>query len=279
MRAPLVGLLVAGLLVPLTACERTHGGPGVYPARGVVEDVDPERGMVLIDHEEVEGLMQAMTMTFAVPDAELLAGLVPGQEIEFEIEFTGRSYDVVSARVVGEGGPADGWRRLGDALVRSRPAPDFALVDQAGRSVALGDLSERVLLVDFVFTRCPGPCPVQTSNLVALQARLPEALRDDVHFVSISLDPAFDRPEVLERYARERGADLARWSFLTGEPDHVEAVVRAWGVGSTRQADGTIDHTLLVFLVRDGRILDHFPSGPGQVDALHDAIVAAVVSS
>lgn len=260
-RASLGGALALGLACLLGSalgCDRGEGGPGVYPARGIVEDVDVESRQVLIDHEDVVGLMPAMTMNFAVPDEDVLARLAAGQEIEFSLRFTGRSYEVEDFAVVGEASPEAGWRRLGDALVRTRPAPPFDLVDQAGRRVTLDDLRDRVLVVDFVYTECPGPCPIQTSQLVEVQRALPEALRERVHFVSISLDPAVDRPAVLERYARARGVDLSGWSFLTGEPDVVAPLVRAWGVGSLRRDDGTIDHTLLTFLVKDARVMDRY---------------------
>lgn len=247
-----------GLAAALVACPGERGGPGVYDARGVVEDVDAERGQVLIEHEDVPGLMPAMTMNFAVPDAEVLAALAPGQEIEFELRFTGRSYEVESFEVVGEAPYDEGWRRLGDALVRSSPAPPFDLLDQSGARVTLEDLRDRVLLVDFVYTECPGPCPIQTSALVGLQRSLPADLQDRIHFVSISLDPAVDRPQVFARYASERGVDLAHWSFLTGDTEPVAALVRAWGVGSVRKADGTIDHTLILFAVKDGRVMERY---------------------
>lgn len=263
-RAALLRSLSAVLLLALQACSAGEGdgGPGRYAARGVVEDVDRSRATVLIDHEDVTGLMPAMTMSFAVPDEAVLAGLATGQVIEFEIDFTGRSYDVVGFEVVGEASPEEGWRRLGDALVRTRPAPDFALIDQAGRPVSLATWPDRVLVVDFIFTSCPGPCPVQTANQVAIQRKLPESLRDRVQFLSITLDPEVDRPEVLARYARERGVDFANWSFLTGDRDHLAEVVRAWGVGSVRAEDGSIDHSLITFLVDDGRLMEHYTPGP-----------------
>ena len=140
----------------------------------------------------------------------------------------------------------------------------------------LDSLADRVLLVDFIYTSCPGPCPVQTSNQVALQRRIPETIRDAVHFVSISLDPTNDRPEVLERYASERGADLSNWSFLTGPVKDVAGVVRSWGVGSLRKEDGTIDHTLLTFLVYQGRIFERYSprdaGDPKVLDGIKDLV-------
>ncbi len=72
-------MALAGLLcgvVGSSGCRRDR-----FPAEGVVEEVKPELGQVVISHGEIEGLMQAMTMNFAVPDTELLDRLAAGQEI------------------------------------------------------------------------------------------------------------------------------------------------------------------------------------------------------
>ena len=249
------------------------GGPGVYAGHGTVEDVDRDGRQVLIDHGDIEGLMPAMTMNFVVPKDEVLERLATGQVIDFELRFTGRSYEVEGFEVVGEAPPEAGWRRLGDALVRTSPAPDFDLIDQEGNSVTLTSLAGKVLVVDFIYTECPGPCPIQTSNQVMLQKRIPEGLSQHIQFVSISLDPEVDRPEVLKAYGTARGADLSNWSFLTGERGPVADLVLKWGVGSVRKADGTIDHTLLTFLVKDGRVMGRYSMQKGTEDSLFENLV------
>lgn len=154
------------------------------------------------------------------------------------------------------------------------PGPPFDLIDQAGRAVSLGSLGDRVLIVDFIYTSCPGPCPVQTSIQVDLQRRIPEPLRGEIQFISISLDPEVDRPEVLERYATSRGVDLSNWSFLTGPTERVADVVRRWGVGSIRKEDGTIDHTLIRFLVQDGRVIERYWTSEGRDEAVLADLIA-----
>jgi protein SCO1 len=234
------------------------GGAREYPARGVVFDVNREMHQVVIDHEDIPGLMPAMTMSFDVPDAELLERLEKGQAIEFTVAFDGESYRVVEARVVAEGAETGGagFAGLADA---ADVAPAFALIDQSGRRVTSQELRGRTLLVDFVYTHCPGPCPIQTSREVRVQRLLPEALRDEVRFVSISLDPVRDTPEALRAYAEARGADLANWSFLTGPEAEVAEVVRAFGVGSTLAPDGEIEHMLVTFVVDpEGRVAERF---------------------
>ncbi|MFO0689677.1 MAG: SCO family protein [Myxococcota bacterium] len=267
--SPLLLLVLAG------GCDRdANPAIGRHAAHGTVEDVDRANAQVLIEHDDVPGLMPAMTMNFLVPDPAVLARLVRGQVIDFELEFTGRSYEVVDFEVVGEGAFEAGWRRLGDGLVRSSPVPDFELVDQSGAKVHFAELGHRVVLLDFIYTACPGPCPVQTSRQVALQRRIPEALRSKIRFLSLTLDPDHDGPAELERYAKARGADLANWSFLTGPPETLASLARAYGVGSLRKADGSIDHTLVTFLVHDGRMLERYLPKPGEEDRLLADVVA-----
>jgi protein SCO1/2 len=207
--------------------------------------------------------MPAMAMNFDVPDPALLESLEPGQHVDFVVEFTGRSYRVVAATVLeAEGGPGSGrLRGLADA---STLAPDFELIDQSGREVRLSSLRGRNVVLDFVYTNCPGPCPILTSSHVTLQRSLSPALREKTWFVSITLDPARDTPEALHGYASARGADLSDWWFVTGPSERVEAVVAGFGVGSILQPNGEIDHLVATFLIdAEGRIdrryigLDH----------------------
>lgn len=98
--------------------------------------------------------------------------------------------------------------------------PDFAFTDQNGRPVRRADLAGKISVVDFIFTRCTGPCPLMTSRLAEFQRALGGA--DDVRLVSVSVDPEHDQPPVLARYAARFGADPARWLFLTGPSADVE---------------------------------------------------------
>lgn len=260
------GARAVWLVVLLLAC-----GPSsevrVYSVRGVVRDVQPELGQVVVAHEEIPGLMPAMTMNFDVADAGLLERLAPDQVIEFELEVTPKRYRILAARVRGEafGGPEA--PRLAGVVVEREPAPAFQLLDQDGRPLALAHQAGKAVLLDFVYTRCPGPCPILTGLLLDVQRQLPDAIRPRIHFLSVSLDPAHDTPAVLRDWAQARGLDLARWSLLTGSVPEVEAVLKEYGVGSVRQPDGEIDHLVVTFLIDgEGRIarryvgLDHEPA-------------------
>jgi protein SCO1/2 len=252
-----------------SACPR---GVRVYDARGVVRDVQKEYAQLVIEHEDIEGLMPAMTMNFGVADPALLETLEPGDRIEFRLEVTPKSYRVLEAKVVGEEGGASGGG-FGAAPADRDPAPAFRLTDQAGRPVALADLAGRVVLLDFVYTSCPGPCPILTGRHADVQRALAPELRAKTWFVSITLDPEHDTPERLAAYARARGADLANWSFLTGPPAEVDAVLAGYGVGRTRVAGDEIEHYVVTFLIdADGRIASRFVGTEDEPGSLVRAI-------
>ncbi len=94
--------------------------------------------------------------------------------------------------------------------------PDFALVNRDGRGVRKADLAGAPWIADFIFTRCGSTCPMMSLRMAKLERDLPRDL--GVRFVSFSVDPAHDTPQVLEEYAVSFGAP-GRWLFLTGAKD------------------------------------------------------------
>lgn len=102
------------------------------------------------------------------------------------------------------------------------PISDFTLTDQDGADFHTRELHGKVWIADLIFTSCPSICPVMSSQMANLHRRIDS---DDVRFVSISVDPDVDTPEVLREYAAGFGADTERWVFLTGERSDVSRVV------------------------------------------------------
>jgi protein SCO1 len=91
---------------------------------------------------------------------------------------------------------------------------DFTLTNQINKVVTMEDLRGKIWIADIIFTRCAGPCPQMTRNMRALQ----DALGGDgsVMFISLTTDPGFDTPEVLERYGKKFDVDPDEWWLLTG---------------------------------------------------------------
>ena len=128
-------------------------------------------------------------------------------------------------------------------------APDFALTSQDGAQVTLAALRGKVVAVTFIYASCPDVCPMLTDKLARVQDALGPDFGSKIAFVSITTDPERDTPEVLKGYAEAFEANLAGWSFLTGEPAAVLEVAHRYGVAVAKAADGQVDHTMLTTLI------------------------------
>src|SRR5258707_1484705 len=91
--------------------------------------------------------------------------------------------------------------------------PEFVLLNQDGKNFGSAQLRGKIWIADFIYTTCPGPCPMISSRMSELQKPLEKT---DVHLVSFSVDPEKDTPQVLRGYADKLQADPARWDFVTG---------------------------------------------------------------
>ena len=121
----------------------------------------------------------------------------------------------------------------GAAAFRLNQIPDFALTNELGQPIRLGDFEGRALAMTFFFTRCPIPeyCPRLTRNFSGAIQRL-KALPDgptNYHFLSVSFDPV-DSPLLLRAYAQQYRYDSNHWSFVTGKPEDVRELAEGFGV-------------------------------------------------
>jgi len=106
------------------------------------------------------------------------------------------------------------------------PKDLHSLIDQEGLPFSFTGLAKKTVLLNFIFTSCEAICPRQTQALVEIQRALPPALRQRVHFVSVTVDPDRDSAPTLKIYALAMGADLSDWSFVTGKtPELLAATV------------------------------------------------------
>jgi protein SCO1/2 len=99
--------------------------------------------------------------------------------------------------------------------------PEFDLINQSAEPYGTQQLEGRPWIADFIFTKCPGRCPMLTREMSRLQTELRERGWDDVMLVSISVDPATDTPETLAAYAAKHGAKQDGWQFLTGTRESI----------------------------------------------------------
>ena len=136
-----------------------------------------------------------------------------------------------------------------ESLPRIGPAPEFSLTSQDGGELKLADLRGKVVAVTFIFTLCADTCPVLTPMMSYVQDQLGSDFGEKICFVSITIDPERDTPEVLKEYAHAFGANLSGWSFLTGPPEAIRDVTRHYGVFAAKAENGNIDHTFLTSII------------------------------
>jgi protein SCO1 len=134
-------------------------------------------------------------------------------------------------------------------LPKIAPAPEFALTSQDGARVTLAEFRGKVIAVTFIFTLCTATCPVLTPMMSFVQDQLGSDFGAKIAFVSITVDPERDRPQVLKEYAQAFGANLAGWSFLTGAPAVIQDVTRRYGVFASETTNGDMEHTFLTSIV------------------------------
>jgi protein SCO1/2 len=134
-------------------------------------------------------------------------------------------------------------------------APNFALTNQDGKRVAMKDLRGKVLAITFIFASCVDTCPLLTAKMAGIQNRLGRDFGSKVHFVSITVDPARDTPEVLKRYAENYKADLLGWTFLTGTQAEIRDIAKRYGIYYKKTPRGDMDHTFLTSLVDQSGML------------------------
>lgn len=135
--------------------------------------------------------------------------------------------------------------------------PPFRLTDQDGKSFGSSQLQGKIWIADFVYTTCPGPCPMISSRMSETQ----KPLRDtDVKLVSFSVDPAHDTPEVLRGYAEKLNAQPGRWEFLTGDKATIYRLSRdGFKLAAAAAADGQPVHSTRMILVdRAGQIRGYY---------------------
>ena len=103
-----------------------------------------------------------------------------------------------------------------------RKIPDFNLTNYDGKSFGRDSLVNKISVIDFIFTSCPGPCPIMSKNMKELYKQY--ELHSDLQFISISVDPDYDNLEVLNAYAYANGVTDKRWKFLRGEMEEIKNI-------------------------------------------------------
>jgi len=127
--------------------------------------------------------------------------------------------------------------------------PNVPLITHEGKSVRFFDdlIKDKVVVINFIYTRCPDSCPLETARLVELQQILGDRVGRDVFMYSISIDPKRDTPEVLKDYAKKFRVGPG-WLFLTGQEADITLIRKKLGLYIQEIQDGSNDHNLSLMI-------------------------------
>ena len=285
------------MLAALSACsappatqERGISPRQEYEFAGKVVSVDKAKRRVGVEHEEIKGYMEAMTMDFALRDASYFDIIKPGDALRAMLVVeNGKSYlDQLS--VVSQT-PMNGQEATSPRDLTRPGEPEigaamsgFTLTDQDGKAFSTDELRGRAVLLTFIYTRCPLPdyCPLMTNNFGDIARLLAEAnvSADRVALLAVSIDPEHDTPTILREYRARSIADSAlreRVTFAVGAPDEIRRMANYFGLLYNPDGRGTIDHSLRTALIApDGKLIKIYRGNEWKPAEVADEIKRAL---
>jgi protein SCO1/2 len=242
-----------------------------YTVTGLVVKVNRSLGEFVVSCDRIPGYMEAMVMTFSVRKPENLNGIEPSSVVEFVLHIDGESSYVDDIRVrdfeSAEQEPQEAQRlkllqnlanpsAQANLLAKGDLVPDFIFTDQSQQRVALSQFAGEVVVVTFIYTRCPNPnyCFRLNTNLGRLQKRFPQHLGHDLVLLSIVIDPEHDRGNALTNYASIWHANPQGWHFLTGPLPDIQKATRMFGMDFWN-GEGVVTHSFHTIVVDPERKL------------------------
>ena len=242
----------------------------VFSLRGVVVAVDVPSGKITLNNENIPGVMAPMTMVYALANPMEATEIHPGDKIGARLSKsdTEATLDqIIILQPAQLNVPSTVQYHIphaGDVV------PDFQFINQNGRRIHLSQYRGKVLLITFVYTRCPlsNYCPLMSRNFSAVDKMLAAdpALYAKTHLLSISFDPAYDTPAVLRSYGaaytgRYTQENFAHWEFSAPNPKELASLLQWFGVGVTPAPDKTLSHSLSTVVIgTDGKVRNWYPT-------------------
>jgi protein SCO1/2 len=263
----------------------------VFAVQGVVKELHSEKKSVVIAHEKIPGYMEAMTMPFDVRDTNELARIKPGDKVSFRMLVTRDEGWIDQINVVSTtqelpfGVPPPPARlrltRIVEPLKIGDLMPSYPLTNELGKAISLGDYRGQALALTFIFTRCPFPnfCPRMSESFAAAYRKLRESPNSATnwHLLTVSFDPEFDTPAVLQAYARRQNYDPNFWTFATGAMIEIDAITEQFGMTFSRdEGSFNFSHNLRTVVVdARGRVQKVFIGNEWKADDLVAEMIKA----
>jgi protein SCO1/2 len=238
------------ILVPLLAAAKS------YPVEGLVLAIDRAAQTLTVSHKEIPGVMPAMAMPIAAANPKELANLRPGMRVRLRLDNgTARQIRVIPVdNAIEEAGRRVALEAPKETVPIGQPMPDWTLTNQQNKPIRIADLKGKLVVVQFLYTRCPMPevCPRLAATFASIQRRFASEIGRELVLLSITLDPKFDTPSVLDAYAKLWRAAPPNWHMLTGSEEAIRHVAALFGIVYWPE-EGVITHTSTIALIgRDG---------------------------
>jgi protein SCO1/2 len=248
----------------LSGCRRDASNAQRFELKGKVMTVEKDKHLVTVSHEEIKGFMEAMTMPFMVRDEWVFDQAAPGDQITATLVVDATESwleDVViiksSSDPDAKGSPGGVGANAGDQF------PNFVLVNQDSRPIQTGQYKGKILLLTFIYTRCPIPeyCTLMSNNFAQIDQQLqkqPE-LYEKTRLLSISIDPDNDSPAVLRSYgaahtARFGDETFSHWAFATGTKEQVKEIAQFFGLQYFTEKDQILHGLRTAIISPDGKV-------------------------
>lgn len=277
MRYLIIFLSVVALL---TACQKPAANTGAasptakrYDFRGKVISIDKAKKEATIEHQDIPGYMDAMTMPFPIRQDSVWDVLTPGSEIRADLvvdnakgQFWLENLSISAAPVAGQTTPpVDQYFAQVDKQV-----PNFELTNQDGKKIHFDDFRGKALAVTFIYRECPLPdyCIKMSRNFsdAANEIKQDNLYKDKIRLLSISFDPARDTPEKLKQYGlgylgTASTPDFSVWQLAVGPDKDIRAIANFFGLQyQTDENDKTqINHSLVTAVISpEGKVTKIF---------------------
>jgi len=278
----LLGIFLLALSATLPGCSKS-APPAVqetqakrYHLVGKVVSIDQQHATLNVDGQEIPGFMGAMVMPYRVRDDKSLSSLSPGDEITADVVVTSDGTYLENIAVIKKAA-SGAAKPSAESAHEPQPGdrvPDFAMIDQDGRRIRFSSFRGDVVLVTFIYTRCPFPdfCPLVSRNFAKIYAQLrnnatPAAKK--VRLLTLSFDPKNDTPAALREYAHTfdpttGGHPFDRWDFAAVPEKELPSVANFFGLYYSFSGE-QITHSLSTTVINpDGTIYKWYEQNDWQ---------------
>jgi protein SCO1/2 len=138
--------------------------------------------------------------------------------------------------------------------------PQFSFTNQHGETISNADYKGKVYIAEFFFTTCPSICPIMNRNMVKIQNEFYG--NPNLGIASFSIDPEFDTPEILTKYAESYEITSPNWHLLTGDKKEIYELANGGFnlyVGENSEVDGGFEHSGYFALIdQEGKIRSRY---------------------